>query len=67
MIGLLETEHQRLNKLIEDHINKHDKLKQNKALLESIPAVGQVIATRMLMVIGSRQFDDAHPCAAYLG
>ena len=28
MIGLLETEHQRLNKLIEDHINKHDKLKQ---------------------------------------
>ena len=67
MIGLLETEHQRLNKLIEDHINKPDKLKQNNALLESIPAVGQVIATRMLMVIGSRQFDDAHQCAAYLG
>lgn len=67
MIGLLETEQQRLDKLIEEHINKHDKLRENKTLLESIPAVGKVIATRMLMVIGSRQFDDAHQCAAYLG
>jgi len=67
MIGLLESEQQRLDKLIEDHINKHDKLRENKALLKTIPAVGKVIATRMLMVIGSRQFDDAHQCAAYLG
>lgn len=67
MIVQLETEQQRLEKLIEEHINRHDKLKENKALLESIPAVGNVIATRMLMVIGSRQFDDAHQCAAYLG
>jgi transposase len=67
MIAQLETEQQRLEKLIEDHLNKHDKLRENKALLESIPAVGNVIATRMLMVIGSRQFDDAHQCAAYLG
>lgn len=67
MISLLETEQQRLDKLIEEHINKHDKLRENKTLLESIPAVGKVIATRMLMVIGSRQFDDAHQCAAYLG
>ena len=64
MIAQLETEQQRLEKLIEEHINKHDKLRENKALLESIPAVGNVIATRMLMVIGSRQFDDAHQCAA---
>ncbi len=67
MIAQLETEQQRLEKLIEDHIKRHDNLKENKALLESIPAVGKVIATRMLMVIGSRQFEDAHQCAAYLG
>ena len=67
MIEQLETEQERLDKLIEEHINKHDTLKENKALLESIPAVGKVIATRMLMVIGSRQFEDAHQCAAYLG
>ena len=67
MIEQLDREKTRLEKLIEDHINKHNKLKENKALLESIPAVGNVIATRMLMVIGSRQFDNAHQCAAYLG
>ena len=67
MIELLETEKQRLDRLIEEHINKHEKLKENKALLESIPGVGKVIATRMLMVIGSRQFESASQCSAYLG
>jgi transposase len=67
MIELLETEQQRLDRLIEEHINKHEKLKENKVLLESIPGVGKVIATRMLMVIGSRQFESASQCSAYLG
>jgi len=67
MIELLESEQQRLENLIEDHLNKHKKLKENMALLESIPGVGQVIATRMLMVIGSRQFESASQCSAYLG
>lgn len=56
-----------MEKLIEEHINNHKQLKENKALLESIPGVGKVIATRMLMVIGSRHFDSASQCAAYLG
>ena len=47
MIELLETEQKRLDRLIEEHINKHEKLKENKALLESIPGVGKVIATRL--------------------
>ena len=67
MIGLLEAEQQRLDGLLDDHINKHEKLKENKALLESIPGVGKVIATRMLMIIGSRQFESASQCSAYLG
>jgi transposase len=67
MIVLLETEQQRLEKLIAEHIDQHKKLKENKVLLESIPGVGKVISTRMLMVIGSRQFKNAHQCAAYLG
>lgn len=67
MIELLETEQQRLDRLIEEHINKHEKLKKNKALLESIPGVGKVIAARMLMVIDSRQFESASQCSAYLG
>jgi len=67
MITLFETEKKRLDKLIEDHINKHENLKENKQLLESIPAVGQVISTRMLMIIGSRDFKSASQCSAYLG
>ena len=67
MITLLETEQQSLEKLIEEHIDKHKKLKEDKVLLESIPGVGNVIATRMLMVINSRQFTKASQCAAYLG
>lgn len=67
IIGTLDAERQQLEKLIEEHIDGHNQLKGNKALLESIPGVGKVIATRMLMVIGSRQFDSASQCAAYLG
>lgn len=67
IIGTLDTERRQLEKLIEDHIDNHKQLKQNKELLESIPGVGKVIATRMLMVIGSRQFDSAGQCSAYLG
>ena len=64
---MLETEQQRLDRLIEEHIDKHEKLKENKALLESIPGVGKVIATRMLMVIGSRQFERPANASACLG
>jgi transposase len=67
MIGTLDNERQQLEKLIQEHIDSHQQLKGNKGLLESIPGVGKVIATRMLMVIGSRQFDSAGQCAAYLG
>ena len=67
MIVRLEAEHQLLEKLIDEHLNQHKQLKDNKALLETIPGVGAVIATRMLMVIGSRSFNSASQCSAYLG
>ncbi len=67
IIGTLDTERRQLEKLVEEHIDGHKQPKQNKALLESIPGVGKVIATRMLMAIGSRPFDSAGQCAAYLG
>jgi transposase len=67
MAGLLAGERQRLERLIEGHLDKHEKLKVNKALLGSIPGAGKAIATRMPMVIGGRQFDSAGQCSAYLG
>jgi transposase len=67
IIAALDVERRQLEKLIEEHINNHKQLKGNKALLESIPGVGKVIATRMLRVIGSRHFASARQCSAYLG
>lgn len=67
MIGALESEQQRLEKLIDEHIRAHGNLKRNRMLLESIPGVGKVTAIRMLMVIGSRPFESASQCSAYLG
>ncbi|NOR71380.1 MAG: IS110 family transposase, partial [Methylomarinum sp.] len=66
-IVYLENERETLNKLIEEHINKHKNLKDNKVLLESIPGIGKVMSERMLMVIGTHQFKSASQCAAYLG
>jgi transposase len=67
MIEHLETEQHVLEKLIDEHINAHKNLKDNKTLLESIPGVGNVVAGRMLIVLGTHSFKDAHQCAAYLG
>ena len=60
----------RLKQLIsmeENLLTVINSLKAIRPLLETTPGVGKVIATRMLMVIGSRQFDSASQCAAYLG
>jgi len=67
MIEHFEEERKSLEKLIDDHIKAHKNLKENKALLESIPRVGKVVAGRMFMLLGTHQFKDAHQCAAYLG
>jgi transposase len=66
-INYLENERESLNKLINEHIDKHKNLKENKVLLESIPGIGKVMSQRMLMVIGTHQFNCASQCAAYLG
>ena len=63
----LEQEKRRLESLIDDHIDKHPGLKKDRALLESIPGVGPVIAQQMVAVIRSRPFTRASQCAAFLG
>ncbi len=67
VINALEHEQQRLTRLIDDHIDQHPDLKQDRALLESIPGVGAVLGRYMLAVFHSRSFDTARQMAAYLG
>jgi transposase len=66
-IAFLKKERKNLEDLIEEHLNKHDKLKADNALLKAIPGVGPVIAQRMVMIVGGHQFNSASQCAAYLG
>lgn len=63
----LEAEQKRLVTLINDHIDQHPDLKQDRVLLESIPGVGPVISRMMVAVLRSRRFDSASQSAAYLG
>lgn len=63
----LNNEKKRLVALINQHIDQHPNLKQDRQLLESIPGVGPVISRLMLAVIHSRPFASAPQCAAYLG
>jgi len=62
----LEAERKRLESLIDDHINNHPDLKEDRTLLESIPGVRSVISQQMLAVIRSRSFNWARECAAFL-
>jgi hypothetical protein len=55
--AFLKKERKNLEDLIEEHLNKHDKLKADNALLKTIPGVGSVIAQRMVMIVGGHQFN----------
>jgi transposase len=66
-IAFLEQELVRLRQAINDHIDRHPDLKADHARLQSIPAVGEKTATRMLAVLHSRPFRRAAQVAAFLG
>lgn len=67
MISQLKAEKLRLEKEIDDHIDRHPHLKNDRGLLESIPGIGPVLSRLMLSVIHSRPFKRASQLAAYLG
>lgn len=67
MIKALSKEKERIKKLIDDHIDQHPQLKNDRALLESIPAVGSVISQYMLALIYSRHFATTKQCSAFIG
>ena len=66
-IAFLEQQLQKLQDDIDDHIDKHPKLKQDVKLLESIPAVGERVGNTMLSVLHNHHFESAEQVAAYLG
>jgi transposase len=66
-IGFLVKQLAELQQDIDQHIDKHPSLKNDLALLQSIPAVGPQVGGNMLSVIHSHNFNSAEQLAAYLG
>jgi transposase len=67
MTHQLQEEVKRVEKQIDDHIDQHPQLKQDRDLLQSIPAVGKVLSREMLCVLHSRAFGRASEAAAFVG
>jgi transposase len=67
MMAELQKERDRLEREIDDHIDRHPDLKNDLQLLRSIPGIGPVLSRTMLSVLRSRDFNAASECAAFLG
>lgn len=66
-IVFLRTQLKKLQQDIDDHINRHPELKDDLALLTSIPAIGQQSGSSLLAIMHRYRFDSAEQLAAYLG
>lgn len=66
-IAFLKAELKRLQKLIDDHIDKDPDLRDKQKLLETIPGVGPRVSAHMAALLAGRSFDSAEQLAAYLG
>lgn len=67
MIAALKEEIRKLKQDIDDHIDGHPQLNKDRALLDSIKGVGDVMSRELLSLIHSRQFQSAKQCAAFVG
>ena len=56
-----------LQKDIDEHIDKHSNLQKDRALLQSIPAIGPQVGSNILSVMHNHDFGSAEQLAAYLG
>lgn len=66
-IDFMEAELKRLQRAIDEHIDRHPDLKRDMALLTSIPAVGGRVGNNLLAIIHAHRFESAEQLAAYLG
>ena len=67
MIAALEAEIRKLKDDIDNHINGHPALKNDRELLKSIPGVAEVCSVQLLALLRSRDFTSARECAAFIG
>lgn len=66
-IAFLKKQLDTLLREIEQHIDNDPDLKGKRALLLSIPGVGERVAQHMTALLSARRFESAEQVAAYLG
>jgi len=66
-IHFLSQQLKRLQQDIDDHIDRHPRLREDRALLESIPAIGAQTSKHMLSLLHARRFTCAEQSAAFMG
>ena len=67
MILVIETEIVGLKQEIDDHIDRHPILKNNRQLLKSIKGIGDVMARELVYLFAAKDFKTAKQVAAYVG
>src|SRR3546814_6599691 len=66
-VAFLREEIKRLERAIDDHIDRHPDLKEDQELLTSIPAVGPQTGNAILSIMHNRRIVSPQALAAYLG
>lgn len=67
MLAALREERRRLRQSIDDHFDNNQHLKQDRALLETIPGIGRVLSSYLVVALRSRDFASARQAAAFFG
>lgn len=67
VINHLEEQIKRTEKLIRQHINNHPQLSSDRALLLSIPGLGEATTARLISEINFHQYESAREVAAFAG
>jgi transposase len=68
VLATIKVEIKTVEALIHDHIDRHPDLKEQAALLDSIPGIGKATISRLLAFIGDvHRFDHAKALAAFVG
>lgn len=67
VVAALEQEQQRLRREIDDHIDAHPQLHQDRELLQSIPGIGEKLAPHLLVLLCGHDFRRAPQPAAFIG
>ncbi|GAB1576799.1 IS110 family transposase [Bordetella petrii] len=66
-VAFLREQLKRLERAIDDHIDRHPDLKEDRELLTSIPAIGPQTGNAILSIMHNRRIDSPGALAAYLG